>query len=252
MENLKDIKINTNKKNNNISENVIIQDINFEILGIAKKNEEITINYYGKLLKKIDKTENTNICNTTNIIDDGILYYKNSFNNSNDNLNTAYNLNSISKNVSYSEKDISNSEKSITFDNINDNVNATYINSILNPIKDIYLCYGYGNSWNRKETIKMQPVNYNDKKYYQCKIKIADEDTIYFCFMDNNHNWDLDNTSSYNLNILKNMDYVSKSENEITDTDENSNKFFKSLLKNLSKSFFSFLNKLGVIFGKSI
>lgn len=250
MENLKDIKINTNKKNNNISENVIIQNINFEILGIAKKDEEITINYYGKLLKKIDTTENSEVSDTTNIIDDGILYYSNNFNNNT--LNNVYNLDSISKNVPYPEKYASNSEKSITFENTNNNINNTYINSIANPLQEIYLCYGYGNSWNKKETIKMQPINDDNKKYYQCKIKILDEDTVYFCFMDNKHNWDLDNTSSYNLDILKNMDYVSKSKNEITDTDQNDTNFFKSLLKNLSKSFFNFLNKLGVMFGKSI
>ena len=193
MENLNNVIVNNNEKNDNLSKNIILNNENFEILGISKKDEEITINYYGKLLNKADTKNDSN---TKTISDDGILYCS-------------------------------------------------------EPLK-IYMCYGYGNNWDKKENIQMNLINENSKKYYQCKIKIADENTIYFCFMDNSNNWDLNGTSSYHFDVLKNIDYVSKSENDIVDMDNVDDNIFKRFLHNLSTSFLNFLNKLGSLFGNNI
>lgn len=80
--------------------------------------------------------------------------------------------------------------------------------------KCIYLNYGYGNNWNRKTCVKMDKCSVSDDDYYCKTIPILETETLYFCFMDNNNNWDLENNlSSYSIQVLEKEDIVTKSNN---------------------------------------
>lgn len=182
-----------NQKNN---DNAILENSAFKILGIVKKDEEITIQYFGKLL------------NTTL------------------------------------------------------------------PSK-LFICYGYGNMWEDRKQVEMKYVEQkssskdkdtknegkddnknNDKndfkKYFEIKLKIDEEENLYFCFMDQNNKWDLNGTSSYCLEVIKNIDFMSKSENGEVVSQEETGSYIKQFFKKITDGFLSMLNKLGMIFSKSV
>lgn len=113
----------------------------------------------------------------------------------------------------------------------------------------IYLYYGYGNLWNNKNNLEM--IYNKNSKSYEISIEIIEEDSLYFCFMNEKNNWDLNGNTSYMLEIIKNIDSMSKSEKEILDINESDNSIRK-FFKQISKKFFILLNKLGISFNKSL
>ena len=113
----------------------------------------------------------------------------------------------------------------------------------------IYLYYGYGNLWNYKNNLEM--IYNKNSKSYEISIEIIEEDSLYFCFMNEKNNWDLNGNTSYMLEIIKNIDSMSKSEKEILDINESDNSIRK-FFKQISKKFFILLNKLGISFNKSL
>lgn len=134
----------------------------------------------------------------------------------------------------------------------NENINIEYFGKLLdneNP-KAIFINYGFGCLWDNKGNVKMS-FNHTIKKY-STDIEISSDEILYFCFMDENNNWDLDNSNSYSLEIKPNSEIMSKSENSKTELTEIKENKFSRFIKLISEKLISFLNKLGKSFNKSV
>lgn len=74
-----------------------------------------------------------------------------------------------------------------------------------NLTNDVYISYGYGNTWERQNEIKMKPSTFG----YLATVKIDNGENLQFCFRDNSGNWDNNNQGNYILPIHESKEILS-------------------------------------------
>lgn len=119
-----------------------------------------------------------------------------------------------------------------------------------NKFDDIFINFGYGNMWENRSTLKMQKCNYSDINTYCINISFIHKDTFYFCFMDNNNNWDLNNNSSFSFEIEEKLTTMSKTITDITVPDEEYMSKFSILFKKITDKIINVFLNIGNIFEK--
>ena len=81
-----------------------------------------------------------------------------------------------------------------------------------NLTNDVYMSYGYGNTWENKDEKKMKPSTFG----YLATIDVESGDNLQFVFRDNKGNWDNNNSQNYILPIEESQEVLSFK--TITDT----------------------------------
>ena len=81
-----------------------------------------------------------------------------------------------------------------------------------NLTNDVYMSYGYGNTWENKDEKKMKPSTFG----YLATIDVGSGDNLQFVFRDNKGNWDNNNSQNYILPIEESQEVLSFK--TITDT----------------------------------
>lgn len=74
-----------------------------------------------------------------------------------------------------------------------------------NLTTNVYLSYGYGNTWENKNEIKMKPSTFG----YLATVHIKTGENLQFCFRDDNGNWDNNNQANYILPIYESSEVLS-------------------------------------------
>lgn len=141
-----------------------------------------------------------------------------------------------------------NIEKNL-IENLKENENKNNNNN--EKEKKIFLYYGYGNLWSDKGMIEMDVCNHSDKQSYCVALNLINVENLFLCFMDNNNNWDLNESSSYIIKIDNPMTTLTKKLLSVALTEEDywsTNKFFKNIIN----KFLCFFEKIGNIFDKML
>jgi hypothetical protein len=95
----------------------------------------------------------------------------------------------------YKVNGVSFSKASIS---VGDEVTLSYKGVLLEKgSADIFLHFGYGDSWEEKELLQMKL----EKGTYKAKLKMKHSGNLNFCFKDNVENWDNNADNNYSLNI---------------------------------------------------
>ncbi len=114
--------------------------------------------------------------------------------------------------------------------------------------KRIFLNYGYGNLWSEKNISEMKLCCHSDKLCYCCELELLCSENLFFCFMDNQNNWDLNDKSSYMVTIDTPVTTLIKKTVELAQIDEEymntTNKFFQTVLSKL----LNFFKRIGGLF----
>ena len=74
-----------------------------------------------------------------------------------------------------------------------------------NLTNDVYMSYGYGNTWENKDEKKMKPSTFG----YLATIDVESGDNLQFVFRDNKGNWDNNNSQNYILPIEESQEVLS-------------------------------------------
>lgn len=74
-----------------------------------------------------------------------------------------------------------------------------------NLTNDVYMSYGYGNTWKNKDEKKMKPSTFG----YLATINVGSGDNLQFVFRDNKGNWDNNNSQNYILPIEESQEVLS-------------------------------------------
>lgn len=74
-----------------------------------------------------------------------------------------------------------------------------------NLTNDVYMSYGYGNTWENKDEKKMKPSTFG----YLATIDVGSGDNLQFVFRDNKGNWDNNNSQNYILPIEESQEVLS-------------------------------------------
>lgn len=74
-----------------------------------------------------------------------------------------------------------------------------------NLTNDVYISYGYGNTWENKDEKKMKPSTFG----YLATIDVESGDNLQFVFRDNKGNWDNNNSQNYILPIEESQEVLS-------------------------------------------
>ena len=74
-----------------------------------------------------------------------------------------------------------------------------------NLTNDVYMSYGYGNTWENKDEKKMKPSTFG----YLATIDVGSGDNLKFVFRDNNGHWDNNNSQNYILPIEESQEVLS-------------------------------------------
>ena len=118
--------------------------------------------------------------------------------------------------------------------------------------RKILLNYGYGNLWSDKNVIEMTSCCHSEKKCYCAELNLTNNDNLFFCFMDNNNNWDLNNNSSYMINIDDSITTMAKKITAVTIADEEYISFTTKLFKALTDNLLNLFAKIGSLFDKKV
>lgn len=78
-----------------------------------------------------------------------------------------------------------------------------------NGAEEIYVHYGFGLLWENLQEIKLSKTEDNT---FEAEINMQQNDSINFCFRDNNNNWDNNDTQNYSFPITKEEVTVTKVE----------------------------------------
>ena len=73
----------------------------------------------------------------------------------------------------------------------------------------VFLHYGYGSNWNNVNEIEMAKTDLG----YQAELDLLGEDTINFCFKNQNNEWDNNFGKNYIFDIEKQASTVNPNEN---------------------------------------
>jgi|GEM_PF-2375357 len=116
----------------------------------------------------------------------------------------------------------------------------------------IFLNYGYGNLWSDKNVLEMKLCYHSDRRCYCVQLELINTENLFFCFMDNYNNWDLNESSSYIIVIDTPITVLTKKTFSVALQEEDymstKSKFFKKLTDKL----IIFFTKIGGIFDKKI
>lgn len=74
-----------------------------------------------------------------------------------------------------------------------------------NLTNDVYMSYGYDNTWENKDEKKMKPSTFG----YLATIDVGSGDNLQFVFRDNKGNWDNNNSQNYILPIEESQEVLS-------------------------------------------
>lgn len=74
-----------------------------------------------------------------------------------------------------------------------------------NLINDVYVSYGYGDTWKNKDEKKMKPSTFG----YLATIDVGSGDNLQFVFRDDKGNWDNNNSQNYILPIEESQEILS-------------------------------------------
>ena len=74
-----------------------------------------------------------------------------------------------------------------------------------NLTNDVYVSYGYGDTWKNKDEKKMKPSTFG----YLATIDVGSGDNLQFVFRDNKGNWDNNNSQNYILPIEESQEVLS-------------------------------------------
>lgn len=74
-----------------------------------------------------------------------------------------------------------------------------------NLTNDVYVSYGYGDTWENKDEKKMKPSTFG----YLATIDVGSGDNLQFVFRDNKGNWDNNNSQNYILPIEESQEVLS-------------------------------------------
>ena len=74
-----------------------------------------------------------------------------------------------------------------------------------NLTNDVYVSYGYGDTWKNKDEKKMKPSTFG----YLATIDVGSGDNLQFVFRDDKGNWDNNNSQNYILPIEESQEILS-------------------------------------------
>lgn len=87
----------------------------------------------------------------------------------------------------------------------NSNVKVSYTGKFYQGDNDkVFLHYGYGKDWNNINEVEMTKTDLG----YQAELNLIGNDTINFCFKNQNNEWDNNFGNNYIFNIEKKPDFV--------------------------------------------
>jgi hypothetical protein len=116
----------------------------------------------------------------------------------------------------------------------------------------IFLNYGYGNLWSDKNVLEMAICVHSDKKCYCIELELVNTENMFFCFMDNNNNWDLNESSSYMISIDTSLTTLTKTTFAVALHDEEYLYSTSSFLQKLANKFINLFAKIGSFFEKKV
>lgn len=118
--------------------------------------------------------------------------------------------------------------------------------------KKILLNYGYGNLWSDKDVVEMTSCGHSEKNCYCTSLELTNNNNLFFCFMDNNNNWDLSDNSSYMLNIDDSITTMAKKNIAVAIADEEYLSFTTRLFKTLTDNLLNLFAQIGGFFDRII
>ncbi|MDD2376143.1 MAG: hypothetical protein PHD15_00580 [Clostridia bacterium] len=116
----------------------------------------------------------------------------------------------------------------------------------------IFFNYGYGNLWTDKNALEMVLCCHSDKKCYCSELELINTENLFFCFIDNNNNWDLNESSSYMITIDTPITTLIKKPFAVTIQDEDSMSATSNFLKKLTTKLMHLFASIGSLFDKKI
>jgi hypothetical protein len=119
-------------------------------------------------------------------------------------------------------------------------------------VTKIFLNYGYGNLWDEKNVIEMKLCCHNDIKCYCTSIELINSENLFFCFMDCNNNWDINNNSSYMLAIDTPVTMITKKTVAVTILEEEHLSKTNKLFKIITNKLISIFAKIGGLFDNKV
>jgi hypothetical protein len=96
----------------------------------------------------------------------------------------------------------------------------------------------------------MKKCEYSDINTYCININLMQKDTFYFCFMDNNNNWDLNDNSSFSFEIDEKLTTMSKTITDITVPEEEYMSKFNIMFKKITDKIINIFLNIGNLFEK--
>lgn len=118
--------------------------------------------------------------------------------------------------------------------------------------KKIFLNYGYGNLWIDKTVVEMDLCRHNEKKCYCHELELVNVENLFFCFMDSENNWDLNNNSSYMITIDSPLTTLTKKTFAVEVAEEEYLSERSKIFKKISDKIINFFMKIGNLFDKKI
>lgn len=118
--------------------------------------------------------------------------------------------------------------------------------------KKLFINYGYGNLWSDKNVIEMTLCSHSDKVCYCVQIELTNNENLFFCFMDNNNNWDLNDNCSYAIQIDEAITTLAKKEVAVSLADEEYISPMNKLLNKLTDKILNLFSRIGDLFEKKV
>lgn len=118
--------------------------------------------------------------------------------------------------------------------------------------KKIFLNYGYGNLWTEKNICEMKLCYHNDTKCYCTNLELINAENLFFCFMDSDNNWDLNDKSSYMLTIDTPLTVLTKKTVDIIIPEDEYINLFSRFMKKLNNKLINLFISIGNFFDKKI
>lgn len=118
--------------------------------------------------------------------------------------------------------------------------------------KQIFLNYGYGNLWTEKNISEMKLCYNSDTKCYCTNLELINAENLFFCFMDSNNNWDLNDKSSYMITIDSPITVLTKKTIDIIIPEDEYINSFNTFFKKLNDKLINFFIIIGNFFDNKI
>lgn len=118
--------------------------------------------------------------------------------------------------------------------------------------KKIFLNYGYGNLWIDKKVLEMTLCSHSDKTCFCSEIELTNNENLFFCFMDNNNSWDLNDNSSYDLQIDDQITTLAKKEVAVSLTNDEYISPINKLINSITDTLIKLFSKVGDMFDRKI